>query len=103
MNNLLKYSNLFKEEIFEEIIRGSSFKVKKIVSPPMPDGDTKWYLQEEKELVIILQGEAKIEFDNSNIISLKTGDYFLIDSSIKHRVAYTSDNPVTIWLTIYYK
>ena len=69
----------------------------------MPNGDTKWYKQEEKELVIILQGEAKLELDKSNIISLKTGDYYLIDSLIKHRVAYTSDNPVTIWLTIYYK
>ena len=103
MKNLLKYSNLLEEEIFEEIIQGNSFKVKKIVSPYMPDGDTKWYMQEEKELVIILQGEAKLEFDNSRIISLKTGDYYLIDSLIKHRVAYTSNNPKTIWLTIYYK
>ena len=49
MKNLLKYSNLSEQEIFKEIIRGNSFKVKKIVSPPMPNGDTKWYKQEEKE------------------------------------------------------
>jgi len=103
MENLLRNATVLSEEIFEELIRGSSFRMERIISPPMPNGDTKWYIQEEKELVILLQGQAKIEFENSKIITLNTGDYFIIESFAKHRVAFSSSNPITIWLTIHYK
>jgi len=103
MKNLFNYPENISEEIFEEIIQGNTFKMERIISPHLPKGDSKWYNQRNNEYVILLQGEAKIELVDSEIISLKKGDGFLIKSFTKHRVAYTSKNPLAIWLTIHYK
>ena len=103
MKNIYNYPENISEEIFEEIIQGNTFKMERIVSPYLPKGDSKWYNQEENEYVVILQGEAKIELVNSEVITLNKGDHFLIKRFTKHRVAYTSKNPLVIWLTIHYK
>lgn len=103
MQNIFKLQEKISKEIFEEIANGSSFRMERIISPHMPNGASKWYEQEEHELVILLQGVAKIEYENSDIITLKQGDYITIKPMNKHRVYYTSKEPLAIWLTIHYK
>jgi cupin 2 domain-containing protein len=48
-----------------------------------------------------LQGNARIEFLNSETISLKNGDYLFIPAHKKHRVMYTSAEPLCIWLAVF--
>jgi len=100
--NLLNISGLKNSEIFEEILSKDDFYIERIISPPMPGGDEKWYDQDTNELVILLQGTAKIEFENE-IITLKKGDYRIIESHRRHRVAFTGSEPVAVWLAIHYK
>jgi cupin 2 domain-containing protein len=101
-DNILNINDLKDSEIFDKILVTDDFYVERIVSPPMPGGDEKWYNQDTNELVILLQGNAKIEFENETV-SLKKGDYLTIEAHRKHRVAFTGSNPVAIWLAIHYK
>ena len=55
----------------------------------------------ENEWVILLEGEASIEFEDKTI-HLKKGDYINIPSHQKHKVIKTSKNPPAIWLAIFY-
>jgi cupin 2 domain-containing protein len=105
----MKKSNIFsqipadlKEEIFEEIISNNSLKIERIVSKGQITPEGKWYDQEGNEWVILLSGEALLEFENSESVRLQEGDYINIDAHVKHRVSWTKPNAETIWLAIHY-
>ena len=58
---------------------------------------------ETKQLVMLLQGSAKIEYETGLVRTVSAGDYFVIKAHEKHKVSYTSENPPCIWLCIFYK
>lgn len=94
--------NLFlSEESFQSIFQNKKVKIEKILSPHMPDGNLTWYNQPITEIVFLMQGFAKIEFENNSTIALKKGEYLVIKPSEKHRIAYTSEKPQCIWLAIH--
>ncbi len=92
-----------KDEFVETILKTKSLRVERIISSGHTSENGFWYCQEENELVFLLQGEAKIEFSDGSIVSLKAGDYINIEKEVKHRVAFTSKEPETIWLAVFYQ
>jgi len=60
--------------------------------------DSKWYDQDYDEWVILLQGEAVLEFETYQKKLFK-GDYLFIKSHEKHRIVSTSKD--ALWLVIY--
>ncbi|MEG0230341.1 MAG: cupin, partial [Oscillospiraceae bacterium] len=61
----------------------------------------------EDEIVFLLQGKAILQFKNNNeYITKKTltgGQSLKISKNILHRVEYTSENPMCIWLCVFQK
>jgi len=107
----LKLSNIFEvlsfpqktdSEIFEKIISSPNLLIEKIISTGQITPPDQWYDQPQNEWVILLQGEAILTYENGSNFHLKTGDYLLIPSHVKHRVDYTSDHPPCIWLAIHF-
>lgn len=90
-------------EIFDKLFDNDKVVIERIISPSMPNGDKIWYDQESEEIVFLLKGNAKIEFENGNTKILNEGDYLTLKSHEKHRVAYTSGKPKCIWLAIHIK
>lgn len=78
-----------KKEIFEELLTTKSFTVERIISQGHSSAKEFWYDQDTNEFVLILQGSAKLRFENGKILNMKKGDYILIPSHIKHRVDWT--------------
>jgi cupin 2 domain-containing protein len=62
-----------------------------------------WYDQTETEFVVLLEGNAIIEFENGKTIALKKGDTILINPHEKHRVSFTSTEPPCVWLCVFYR
>ncbi|EHO18830.1 hypothetical protein HMPREF9466_02108 [Fusobacterium necrophorum subsp. funduliforme 1_1_36S] len=62
---------------------------------------SEWYNQEKEEWVCLLQGEAKLEYENGSILSLQKGDILFIPAHQKHKVIYTSEQ--CIWLCVFEK
>ncbi len=58
-----------------------------------------WYEQEEDEFVVIIEGSAKILYDDGTIFDLKKGDSLYIKAYQKHQVIYTKNH--TIWLAVF--
>ncbi len=109
-NNILinNFNSISKnKEIFELLFSGQEFSVERIISNGQKSPENFWYDQKNNEWVIVLQGNAKIEFQNINntneIIELNKGDYILIPAHQQHRVLETSQTEETIWLAIHYK
>ncbi|MBM7072324.1 cupin domain-containing protein [Shewanella sp. 202IG2-18] len=102
-------TNIFKgipddlsEEIFDEIVKNDNVSIERIISKGHKSPDKFWYDQERHEWVIILKGEAKLEFEGGPIIHLVSGDYYNIPAHQKHRVAWTKENIETVWLAVFY-
>ncbi|WP_437221846.1 cupin domain-containing protein [Planctomicrobium sp. SH661] len=89
------------EELFTVLIENQNVRIERIVSMGHSSPDGFWYDQDEHEWVIVLKGEAKLAFDNGEVISMKTGDHLLIPAHRKHRVEWTSANESTIWLGVF--
>ena len=105
---MILFKNIFDDieldkdnEIFETIFQNNIIKIERIVSCGQTSPVGFWYNQNENEFVILLSGEAKIEF-KTYTITLKKGDYLLIPKHVKHRVSFTSLDKPTIWLAIFW-
>ncbi len=91
-------------ELLEEILSGSSFRMERIVSRGQASPEGFWYDQDENEWVILLQGSAGLRFaGKEELVVLCPGDYIQIPQHNKHRVEWTASNQETIWLAVYYK
>lgn len=91
------------EEIFEEILDKENLRIERIVSSGQTSPDTGWYDQEENEFVILIQGNAELEFHDGSKAKLKAGEFLNIPVHKKHRVTFTSKDPVCIWIAVFYK
>ena len=104
----VKQGNLFRslplpkgEEVFEDLLRTASFRVERIFSTGQSSPGGFWYDQEEDEWVVVLQGEATVEFHDGPTVALEAGGWLFIPARHRHRVASTSKEPPCIWLAVF--
>jgi len=90
-------------EIIEVIQETNDFFIERIISSNHSSPEKGWYSQNHDEWVMLLQGSATIEFENSKQIDLTTFDTLHISAYTKHKVIYTSTQPYCIWLAIHSK
>lgn len=89
-----------REEFFEILVGGASgLRVERIISQGQTTPEGLWYNQEQDEWVLVLEGEARLEYENGAKIALGRGDSLFLPRHVKHRVAYTS--APCIWLAIH--
>lgn len=89
-------------EIFEKILQEKNVVIERIISTGQQTPENEWYEQEKAEWVILLQGKAKLLFDDKSTVILNKGDNIYIPPMQKHRVTYTSQEPVCIWLAVHF-
>ena len=105
----MKGGSLFKipeewageDEYIETLISSHSIRVERIISRGHVSAGGSWYDQEQDEWVALLQGDARLVFDDGSILELRAGDQTLIAAHRRHRVEYTSSVPPCVWLTIH--
>ena len=89
-------------EVFERLIDGDAIRIERIISKGHSSPETGWYDQDNNEWLIVLKGEAILEFSEEAPIHLKTGDFINIAAHKKHRVKWTDPGTETIWLAVHY-
>mgnify|MGYP000565376680 CR=1 FL=1 len=101
-------SNIFEniivdknKEQFFELLKHENVRVEKIVSNGQTTPSQEWYDQDENEFILLLEGDAVIEFKDKEVTLLK-GDYLIIEKHIRHRVKYTNTSKPTVWLAVFY-
>ena len=90
------------QELFQDIISKDGITIQRIVSQGEATQDDKWYIQEDDEWVIVLQGKATLSFEDDSDIKLNSGDYINIPAHKKHKVSSTDSKKQTIWLAVHY-
>ena len=106
---MLPLANLFadlprsteKTEQFQDLLQRPGLRIERIVSTGQHSPDNFWYDQHEGEWVMLLQGEAKLRFED-RVVHLKAGDYVDIPPHCRHRVDWTASDQITVWLAVFY-
>jgi cupin 2 domain-containing protein len=91
------------EEEVVELAAGAGARIERIVSCGQASPPGFWYDQDGAEFVALLQGEAAVEFADGTCVRLRPGDHLTIAAHARHRVAWTSTDPPTIWLAVHYR
>ena len=89
------------EELFTTLLQAPGIRIERIVSHGHQSPDGFWYDQPTNEWVLVLQGAARIEFEDG-MLEMRPGDYVDIPAHRKHRVAWTTPDEPTIWLAVHY-
>ncbi|WP_017300069.1 cupin domain-containing protein [Nodosilinea nodulosa] len=100
--NLLKLPDLLPAvEMVTALFETAHVRVERIVSSGQttPPGD--WYDQNQAEWVVLLQGSARLTYEDGTALAMGAGDYVLIPAHVRHRVDYTSSQPPCIWLAVH--
>lgn len=90
-----------KTEHFSELLARPGLRIERIVSTGQCSPANFWYDQAEGEWVAVLQGEAKLRFEDK-VLHLKAGDYVDIPPHCRHRVDWTPTDQETVWLAVFY-
>jgi len=98
--NIFDLPNLpLSDELTTILLQNKSVKIERIISTGQVSD---WYDQDKTEFVLLVEGNAKIEFKNGEIVTLNKGDTITIEPHKKHRVIYTSNEPPCIWICVFF-
>lgn len=89
------------QELFETIVSKPNLRIERIVSQGQSSPDSFWYDQDQSEFVVLLQGAARLRFEDGDV-EMTTGSFIDIPAHRRHRVEWTSPNEQTIWLAVFY-
>jgi len=88
-------------EQFSTLFENEAVKIERIVSQSSNAPAEFWYDQPRDEWVIVLRGQATLEFESGELFEMREGDFAAISSHVKHRVLKT--DAATIWLAVHAK
>lgn len=89
------------EELVEVLARGDGLRVERIVSRGHASPPGFWYDQDERELVVVVSGAARLEIEGRGEVRLSAGDFIDLPAHLRHRVAWTDPTVDTVWLAIF--
>jgi cupin 2 domain-containing protein len=89
------------KELVQILLRAADVRIERIISHGHASPADFWYDQAQAEWVIVLQGAAKLHFEDSQI-EMKVGDFINIPAFKKHRVEWTTPDEPTVWLGVRY-
>jgi cupin 2 domain-containing protein len=86
-------------EAFQTLLQDKGVRVERIVSHHHASPPGFWYDQAGSEWVIVLQGEATLEFADARLLEMRAGDWVSIPAHVRHRVRSTGT--ATIWIAVH--
>lgn len=106
----MQKNNLFRdipatlaEEYLDPLVTRAPVRIERIVSRGHSSPEGFWYDQEEDEWVVLLSGEATLEFQAPDeTLALSSGDWILIPAGRRHRVVSTSTDQDCVWLAVFF-
>lgn len=101
--NLLKdLPSSLPTEWLTTLLEHRQLRIERIVSTGQSSPPDFWYDQPQHEWVLLLQGQATLQFENEALVTLEPGDHCFLEAHRKHRVAWTLPDVPTVWLAIFF-
>jgi cupin 2 domain-containing protein len=91
-------------ELVTILAQNKSVRIERIVSTGHCSPARFWYDQDEHEWVMLLKGEAQLQFEDEDTpFTMKPGSSINIASHRRHRVEWTTPDEPTVWLAVFYR
>lgn len=92
------------QETSQTLLETGAFRLLRIHSRSACSPPGFWYDQAEAEWVCLLQGSARLQFDDEEVErELNRGDSLMIAPHRRHRLVATEGGEGTIWLALFWK
>ena len=101
MNLLSDLPKNLPEELTMVLQQGHGVRIERIVSTGHRSPVGFWYDQPEHEWVMVLQGAARLAFED-RVVEMTAGDWINIPAHQKHRVEWTTPEGPAVWLAVFY-
>jgi cupin 2 domain-containing protein len=88
-----------QEELTTVLAESDNVRIKRIISTGQVSD---WYDQHETEFVVLLEGNATIEYESGKTVAMSKGDTILFKPHERHRVSFTSSEPPCVWLCVFF-
>jgi cupin 2 domain-containing protein len=89
-------------ERFEDLLTQPGVRIERIVSSGQASPPDFWYDQPQGEWVLLLDGDAGLQFDDEAAPRrLVPGDFVWIAPHRRHRVSWTAPGRATVWLAVH--
>jgi len=88
-----------EDEVFETLFERGSVRIERIASDRHASPADSWYDQPQDEWVMLVQGNAVLEFADGRRQTMYPGDWITLPAHCRHRVAATA--PGTLWLAVH--
>lgn len=102
INFLTDLPNSLPEELIQTILEKPNFRIERIVSLGHTSPDGFWYDQDQHEFVVLLQGAARLRFEDE-LVEMTPGSFIDIPAHRRHRVEWTDPQQPTIWLAVHFR
>lgn len=86
-------------ETLTPLLQTPSLRLEQLVSHGYASPPGFWYDQPDDEWVLLLRGEATLDFGGAGLLGLRAGDSLTIPAHAKHRVESVSQDAV--WLAVH--
>jgi cupin 2 domain-containing protein len=100
-NLLSSLPDASREEVMHTLLQMKQCRVERIVSQGQCSPPDFWYDQATDEWVLLLAGEAELEYTDGSRHHLHPGDTLLIPAHCRHRVSFTHPQQPTVWLALH--
>jgi|GEM_PF-44232 len=90
------------EERFDVLLETPVFRLERILSKGHATPEGQWYDQDWHEWVLLLQGQARLAIEGRDEAFLQPGDALLLPAHCRHRVNWTPEDTITVWLALHY-
>ena len=77
-------------EVFEALVDTGTVLIERIVSHGQASAPGFWYAQARAEWVLVLQGAARLQWDDGSLVALRAGDHLLIPAQ------------PTVWVAVHF-
>src|SRR3954464_15828419 len=76
------------QELIQVLLENANVRIERIISHGHASPENFWYDQQTHEWVLLLQGAARLQFENEDPFDLKPGDCLNIPAGRRHRVVW---------------
>jgi cupin 2 domain-containing protein len=90
------------EEFSEILARSGDVVVERIISHGHTTPSGEWFDQDHGEWVALLQGHARLVFNDGSVLDMHAGDWTIIQAHQRHRVEATTIDPPCVWIAIHF-
>jgi cupin 2 domain-containing protein len=89
-------------EVFAALVDADGVLIERIVSHGQASAPGFWYEQARTEWVLVLQGAARLQWEDGSLVALAAGDHVLIPAGRRHRVDWTDPALPTVWVAVHF-